>query len=181
MTDTAAMARLVDVDLAAQHASTAADLVTGAAPRALHGGVPAVRVHSNGRVLMVGVVLDRGPLPVAVELSLQYILAVDDAGRATVSSRPSRDDLVTATKLALAGEQRAFDAATAALDKAGKHPPGASWRAALHAISLDPRLPAAEFAASPATWSLFFEPYGDHGWTFVLLDAASFAPVTVQP
>jgi hypothetical protein len=170
---------LVRSELLAAGAATAADLADGGPPRLLRGGAPRPLPHSGGRTLGVPVLLERGPpshLRVDTELGLTFMVRVGDDGAVAVTDRPSRADLAAAVGLALAGEQRALEAAAAALAAAGVAPPGASWAEALRTARLDPRLPADRVVGAPPTWSMIFEPWIEaRGFNMVLLDAGTFA------
>lgn len=173
--------QLIRGELATLNATTAQDLIPGSPPRALEPGAPAPVPYTSGRSLIVPLLLARGDLRVPTELGLRFTVAVDPSSKLSITSRPSRDDLVTVTRLVIDGESRVLTAAATALDTAGVVSPGASWASALHAIHLDPQLPAAQFAGS-AMWSLMFEPYDETtgGWTLVLVDARTFAAIRVQ-
>lgn len=179
--DLARLTAVVRTELATLRASTARELVPNGPARALGIGTPFALPYSAGRSWIVPVILEPGTLRVPTELGLRFSASLEPAGTISITARPLRTDLVTATALALGGESKAFAAATAALDAAHVARPTTEWAAALHAIALDPRLSAAERVGMPS-WSLMFEPYDETngGWTFVLIDATTFAVQKLQ-
>jgi hypothetical protein len=165
-------AHQVIADLAAQHASSANDLVSAAPPRAIVTGSARVVPYSDGRTLQVPLLLARDRLRVPTDLSLAYTIAVAPDGACSIAARPGHDDLATAVAMALAGEGRAYQTAIAALDRVHAARPAAArtWGDALHAIVVDARVPRAE-RAGPPSWHLMFEPFDQAhgGWHSVLL------------
>lgn len=173
---------LIESRLAEAHEATARELDAKAPARRVMVGDVHPMPHSDGRALMAMLVLEPGKpgnLGVSTELGLHFGIALDDHGTPTITGRPTRDELVIAIRLAIAGEARAFAAATAALKDAGVKPPGRSWSAALRSASLDPRLPRNRMIGTP-DWQFLFAPFGEHGWTSVIIDATSFTPTDVN-
>ena len=175
------VSRVTDEALARLDARTTAALVpTAGSARPLGIGVPRELPYSRGRTFSVPITLTPATLRVPTELGLSFQVTRDDAGALAVTA-PAREDLVTATRLALAGEDRALAVAAKALDDAGVVRPAPDWQTALRGIRLDPRLPAANLPGDPS-WSVFFDPYDEAtgGATFVLIDAPTFAVQRVQ-
>jgi hypothetical protein len=165
-------------ELAAMHATTAADLVQGAPARPLVAADSFSPDHGDGRgrIVVVGLAPgEPGNLPIATELEyLRFTVRLDDGGTTVVGERPSRDDLVTAVRSVLADEGRAIEAAAAALTarKAALPAGRDSWRAALRGATYDARLPRERFYGEPG-WQFVFDPWDESrgGYHGVLLDA----------
>jgi len=180
MLDTRAIGPLVHARLAELRATSTAELLGSGPRRALGHGALAVLPHSNGRGGYVLIVIEPGSLPVATEIGLRMSITVDDTGTTAIRESPTREDLATAVRLALDGEDRAFQAATRALEAAGHRSPS-TWAKALRTIRLDPRLPAGQFVGAP-TWQLLFDPWDEArgGFHHVLLSVPGFAVLDVR-
>ncbi|MCX5742335.1 MAG: hypothetical protein NT062_07550 [Proteobacteria bacterium] len=175
--DVKQVSALVHARLVSLRAATTAELVVdAAASRALADGAWATLPYSSGRAGWVPLVLVADRFRVPTELGLRMSFALDATGAPTITQAPTREDLVAATTMALAGEARAFDVATAALDGKGAKP-ARSWAEALRVIRLDPRLPAATFAVPGAapSWQLIFDDQRQ-----VLIALPSFAVTLVE-
>jgi hypothetical protein len=170
MIDTTKIDSLVATALTSLRASTAAELVDGAPPRALSHGPLWTPPDSNGNIARVEITLVPVTYRVATQLGLYLWFTVDPSG-ATVILRespwpraPGRADLVEATRLAVEGESRAVEVAIKALDDTGDRPPTRSWAESLFAIMLDPRLPVPDFSSdSLKSWHLLFDPHPGTG------------------
>lgn len=124
----------------------------------------------------VDVRLAEGPpaqLRVPTSLSLVFEATVADDGSVSITSQPTRDDLLEAARMAHAGEARALRVAIRALDDAEVPAPAGGWAEALETARLDARLPRERFAGRPS-WHLMFGPFTAEGWTDVLIDAETF-------
>jgi hypothetical protein len=172
-------------ELAALHAAHTSDLVDGAPPRALVADAPSPLPYSHGRVLGAELMIDSGPpcnLVVGTHLSISFTLEVGEDGTLSTLKSPHREDVVAATKLALAGETKALDAASSALTQArvALPPERTSWSEALVRATVDARVPREQLVGEP-TWHLIFAPWSDEtGWNGVLLDAQSFRVLSVN-
>ena len=170
------LAALVERELAALAARTAADLVHGVAPRALVDAGSFTLPHSDGRARIVVLGLAPGPpgnLPVPTQMeALRFLVGEGAGGELSVGERPARADLVTAVERVLADESKAIAAAEAAMTASGAAlPPGrASWRDALRSATYDARLPRDRYHGEPG-WHFIFEPWDEAhgGWHGVLL------------
>jgi hypothetical protein len=170
------LASLARAELTALNANSTTALVPNTHPRAIGIGDLTTLPYSSSRAWWVPIVIMPGSFRVPTEIGLRFTGATDDTGGISITDRPTRADLVTATQLALDGETRAVATATKALDQAEMLRPSPSWEHAIKGLRLDPRLPAERFTGEPS-WSITFEPYDEAsgGWTFVLLDARTFA------
>ena len=170
------------VDLRAKSAS---ELVPGAPARGLVGGPMRTLPHSDGRTLQVPLMLSAGPpggFRVATDLSIQIMISVGPTGAVSATARPTRDDLVTAVSLALAGERRALEVASSALDAAHVARPAdaRTWADALAFAVVDARVPRAQFVGA-TSWHLMFGPMDPaRGWNSVVMDATTFGVTMVN-
>ncbi len=170
--------RVLDA-LAALNATTTAQLVSGGPARTLRLGDMPASPYSKGRILFAELVVAPGApgdLGVPSELSLRCVVQLDGE-KISISECPTRADLETAVRQMLSTEARAYAAAEKAFAQGDLLPgPGfSSWKQALRAARLDPRLPREMFAGTP-TWHFIFNPWNERsGYRSVLLDAASGA------
>jgi hypothetical protein len=179
------VAGVVDGELTSLRAMTARELVPGAPAREVIGGPSRPLPYSDGRTVQVPLFLAPGPpsrFRVPTDLSINLMLAVGPTGAVSVSSRPAREDVVTAVSLALAGEVRALETASAALDAARvvRAADAKSWADALVFAVVDARVPRAQLVGAPS-WHLMFGPMDpNHGWNSVIMDANSFSVTMVN-
>lgn len=159
MIDMTKIKPLVAAELSRLRASTTTELVAGTPKRALGEGVWSTLPYSNGSAGWVAIVLVPDRYKVPTEIGLRFSFSVDPTGATVVAQSPDRADLVAAATMAIDGETRAVEAASAALEATGAKAPGRSWADSLRVIRLDPRLPAATFggAGAPASWQLIYD------------------------
>lgn len=176
---------VVTRELTDLRAMSASELIAGAPARALVGGPLRALPYGDGRTLQVPLVLSPGPpggFRVATDLSIHVMMSRGSNHVVSVTARPAREDLATAVSLALAGEMRALEVASAALDSAHVARPAdaRTWADALAFAVVDARVPRAQLVGAPS-WHLMFGPIDSaHGWDSVVMDASTFGVTMVN-